>query len=94
MAISNEEIKLASLARIHIEESEIEDLRSDMSAILGYLNQVKSATLDTEEEFEEKTLRNVMREDVEPIESGTYSAELISEFPNKSGDYLKVKKIL
>lgn len=37
---------------------------------------------------------NVFREDQNPTESGTYSKDLISEFPEAQDNYLKVKKIL
>lgn len=93
--ISKEEIKkLAGLARIEVKEDEIESLRGEMDAILDYVGQVKSVAGDSKEETEIGTLRNVMREDENPAEAGTYSKELIAEFPNKEGDYLKVKKIL
>lgn len=101
--ISKEEIKkLADLARIHIEDGEIENLREEIDAILGYVGQIKSVTGDTKE-VENLPLNvrggqggviNIMREDENPTESGTYSKELIAEFPHKDGDYLKVKKIL
>ena len=102
--ISIEEIKkLAELARIDIEDKEIESLRGEMDAILGYIGQVKEIT-SNEEKKENPPLKirggqggdmkNIMREDENPTESGTYSQELIAEFPEKEGDYLKVKKIL
>ena len=93
--ISKEEIKkLADLARIDMKDEEVESLRGEMDAILDYVGQVKSVTGDLKEDTEIGSPRNVMRDDIDPIESETYSKELIAEFPQKEGDYLKVKKIL
>lgn len=97
--ISKEEIKkLAELARIEVGEKETETLRGDMDSILGYLDQVKSIQ-ELENNGEGSVLnpitpQNVMREDENPTESETYSKDLIAEFPDKQGNYLKVKKIL
>ncbi len=93
--ISKEEIKkLADLARIDVKDEEIENLRGEMDAILGYVGQVKSVTGDLREDVEIGSLRNVMRDDTDPAEPETHSKELIIEFPQKEGGYLKVKKIL
>ena len=93
--ISKDEIKkLADLARISIEDEEAVELAGEIDMILGYVGQVKSVTGEMKERVNMEALRNVMREDANPTESGTYSKELIAEFPQKEGDYLKVKKIL
>lgn len=95
--ISKEEIKkLADLARIEVGEDEAESLGKEMDAILEYVGQVSNVAsqgLAMRDEFENQ-IQNVMRDDVNPTESGTYSAELIAEFPESENNYLKVKKIL
>ncbi len=93
--ISKETIKdLADLARIEIDEKEAEKLAGEIDAILEYVGQVKSIAGDAKEGVEFGAVKNVFREDVEPTESGAYSKELTAEFPEREGDYLKVKKIL
>lgn len=103
--ISTEEIKkLAELARIDVEPEEQQKLASEMDAILEYVGQIKSVTegestgVPSTDQGEGDTIVrgevNVMREDENPTEAGTHSQQLIAEFPNKEGDYLKVKKIL
>ncbi len=90
--VSKEEIKrLADLARVMVEEKEAEELALEIDQILEYVGQVKEISGDVEG-FD--TILNVMREDENPNEPGAYREELIAEFPNKDGDYLKVKKIL
>ena len=97
--ISKEDIKkLADLARIEIEEEEVESLRGEMDAILGYVGQINEVTGSVSPLLhlgEGQGVRfNVFRKDENPTESGTYSQELISEFPERENNYLKVKKIL
>jgi aspartyl-tRNA(Asn)/glutamyl-tRNA(Gln) amidotransferase subunit C len=93
--ISKEEIqKLASLARIELKEEEAEKLRSEIDAILDYVGQVKSVAGEEKKDIKLGELHNVVREDENPTESNTYKKELIAEFPQKEGDYLKVRKIL
>jgi len=102
MAISKEEIKkLADLARIEIPENELDELGGEMDAILGYVKLIQQfhpdevlPNVNTEEGSVVEELRNVMREDANPTESGTHSKELIAEFPESENNYLKVKKIL
>lgn len=95
--ISKEEIKkLADLARIEMADEEAESLTGEMDAILEYVKSIQGFHSDEAEpkvEVEEG-LVNVMREDDNITETGTYSKELVAEFPHKEGDYLKVKKIL
>lgn len=94
--ISKDEIKkLASLARIEIHEDELDDLRGEMEAILDYVKLVSQFHSGPKASgLVPKGVINIMREDADPTESGTFSKELINEFPNKEGNYLKVKKIL
>ncbi len=93
--ISKETVKeLADLARIEISEIEVEKLVGEMGAILEYVGQVKSVVGDYKEGVEFGSIKNVFREDVDPTEPCVYSKELIAEFPEREGEYLKVKKIL
>lgn len=94
--ISKEEVKkLADLARIEIDEKEAEKLSGEMGAILDYVGQVSAiAKAKADEERNSGEVYNVMREDTNPNETGAQSQELVAEFPDREGDYLKVKKIL
>jgi aspartyl-tRNA(Asn)/glutamyl-tRNA(Gln) amidotransferase subunit C len=86
--------KLAKLARIELKEEEKQAYLNDISAILGYVDQIKEVVSKTGEERKAGELRNVMRAD-EAGDSTVVNAEaIIAEFPNKDGNRLKVKKIL
>ena len=84
--------KLASLARIQVNEEEKDSLASSIESILEYVGQVQhfevSSVVDT------PLQRNIMREDVVTHTSGEYTENLLSLAPFREGNYLKVKKIL
>lgn len=93
MAITKEEVKnLADLARLGIEEKELEKMTQDIDSILGYVGVVQKYSGDTEREI--PNLRNVMREDVVTNKSDEYKEDLLNNAPKREGDYLVVKKIL
>jgi len=93
--ISKKDIeKLASLARISMKEEEKESLLKEIDSILKYVGQIKSVSANLSQKKEVGFLHNVMREDVILNNSGEYTKELVDEMPKKSGNYLKVKKIL
>ena len=86
--------KLAELSRIAISPEEKESFRKDMDSILGYVDQVQKVSANLSEEKKAGLVRNVMREDSNPHESGIHTETLISAAPKRQGNYLKVKKIL
>lgn len=89
----DEVLKLAKLARIEIPDSEAETLSHEFEAILGYVAEIKNAKL-VPQEASSINLKNVMREDDNPHESGMYTEALLAEAPKRKGDYVEVKKIL
>lgn len=93
--------KLANLARINIAEEEKEKVRKDINSILEYVSQVSeaetlaaSADVATSKTDHAAMVQNVLREDVNPHESGMYTEKLLAEAPEREGNYVKVKKIL
>ena len=83
---------LAKLARIELSESEKEKLLIDMESILGYVKQIESV-IQTENIKPEYKLRNIWRED--KMGQKDFSKEsILEQFPEKEGNFLKVKKIL
>lgn len=85
--------KLAGLARIAVSEEEKERLTSDLTKILAYVDQIKGVAVSASEDLDSE-LRNVMREDKGPHDSGVYKNDIVSAMPQSEEGYLKVKKIL
>ena len=85
-------LNLAKLARIELKDDEVESLSREFSAILNYVGEVREVM--SEQPSEISPLRNVMREDAKPHESGLYTQKILEQAPAKEGGYIKVKKIL
>lgn len=86
--------KLAELARIRVPDAEKEALIKEIDAILAYVEQVRQAAGDKEKSDELGAVRNVLREDAEPHESGIFTEAILREAPSRQDNYIKVKKIL
>ncbi len=85
--------KMAQLSRIEMSSVEKEKMLKEMDSILGFIDQIKNADVDiTEREAGE--IRNIMREDEEPHESGKYTEDILREAPKVRDGYIEVKKIL
>lgn len=93
MATTDEVRKLAALARIKIEDEELDKFTKEFDAILAYVGQLESLRLPASGS-QPPALRNVMREDGEPHEAGKYTEKLAEQFPQREGDALAVKQII
>lgn len=94
MATAEEVKKLASLARIRVEEGELEQFTKEFDAILAYVNQLETLALPEGAGTELPPLRNVMREDGDAYPAGTFTERLASQFPLREGDALVVKQVI
>ncbi len=84
---------LARLARIRIAPDEKQAFLENLTSILGYIDQIQSVSAETPERSV-GIIHNVMREDVDPHEGGTYTERILAEAPAHQDGYLKVKQIL
>ena len=85
--------KLAKLARIELTDAEKESFAKDLDSILKYVDQIKEVATE-DKPAEVGPVYNVMRDDINPYESGVYAEKLRAQFPDREGDFLKVKQIL
>ncbi|KND51391.1 MAG: aspartyl/glutamyl-tRNA(Asn/Gln) amidotransferase, C subunit [Parcubacteria bacterium C7867-001] len=93
MASADDVKKLAALARITLSEEEIDTFTKEFEGILAYVGQIESLSV-TPEVNRAPAVRNVFREDGEPHEKGKYTEKLAAQFPERDGQYLKVKQII
>jgi aspartyl-tRNA(Asn)/glutamyl-tRNA(Gln) amidotransferase subunit C len=92
--ISGDEVKkLANLARMKLTPEEEQSLSKDMGNILEYVHQIQKVSAG-DEDRDMSAIRNIMRDDAMPHESGLHTEELLAEAPEREGNYVKVKKIL
>lgn len=85
--------KLATLARIDMSDVEKQEFLENMESILGYVDIIKKADVSGIEK-DAGEIRNVMREDAEANDSGTFTDKILAGAPAKQDGFLKVKKIL
>jgi len=88
--------KIAELARLRVEDSEIEGFSKDLSAILGYVDELNNVDVSgIEPTLNASSTENVFRDDDNPDEQNNELAEkLISLAPDNEDGYIKVRSIL
>jgi len=91
---SDDVLKLASLSKISLSKEELSALTTELGDILGYVEQLSSVDVSGLEPTNQVTgLTNVMRKDV--IKDYAISQEeLLKNLPARSGNYMKVNKVL
>ena len=85
--------KLAALSRLKLTEEEKQKFAQEMDDILAYVKQIDEVTGKSDEK-KAGDVRNVLREDENPHESGIYTEALLNSAPKRQGKYVEVKKIL
>lgn len=94
--MNREEIAhLGTLARLSLTEAELVRLEAELSAIVSYVSTVAEIAGETEDTTPTVGARfNVFRPDIVTNEADQYTEALLNEAPERSGRYLKVKKII
>lgn len=87
-------LKLAALARISLTDDEVDAFVGELSAILGYVEQLSSVDVSGLKPTNQVTgLTNVMRPDV-VVDYGYKPKELLKNVPQVESDQLKVKRMI
>lgn len=98
---------LAKLARLEVSGEELARLEKEIPSILAFVETIQAASAAgrTESAYGEtkpaagsgepkKGLRNVMRADENPHESGIHTENLLSAAPAREGDRIAVKQVI
>jgi aspartyl-tRNA(Asn)/glutamyl-tRNA(Gln) amidotransferase subunit C len=93
--LTNDDVlKLARLSRLQLTEEEIEQFKTEISAILGYVEQLQGVDLDGYEPTYQVTgLKNVTRPD-EVKDYGYTAEDLLKNAPATEDGHIKVKRML
>jgi len=83
---------LAKLVRLEVSPEEVAKLEKEISAILGFVEEIQKVATDSVPLSPE--LRNVMREDVDPRPSGTYTKDLLDAAPAQRDNQVVVKQVI
>jgi aspartyl/glutamyl-tRNA(Asn/Gln) amidotransferase C subunit len=85
---------LAALARIRLEDSELEQFEAELPAIVEYVSAVNSITDEVDTAPSPGVRPNIFRTDVITNEPNQFSEDIIAQMPHTDGRFLSVKKIL
>ena len=83
---------LAKLARLVVSDEEVSKLEKEIPEILKFVEAIQNA--DISGVTETKSLRNVMRADENPHQSGEYTERLLAVAPSREGDRVAVKQVI
>jgi aspartyl-tRNA(Asn)/glutamyl-tRNA(Gln) amidotransferase subunit C len=85
---------LASLARIRLEDSELEQFEAELPAIVEYVSAVNSIADEVDTKPNPGVRPNIFRADVITNEPNQFTEDIIAQMPHSDGRFLSVKKIL
>jgi aspartyl-tRNA(Asn)/glutamyl-tRNA(Gln) amidotransferase subunit C len=85
--------RIASLARIRVEESEIATLQTELNAILGWIEQLNEVDVDGVEPLTGAAQMALkMREDA--VTDGGYPEKVLANAPERAGAFFAVPKVV
>jgi aspartyl-tRNA(Asn)/glutamyl-tRNA(Gln) amidotransferase subunit C len=85
--------RIAALARLHVEDTEINRLAAELNGILGWIEQLNEVNVDGIEPLagaQQMALK--MREDV--VTDGGYPDKILANAPERAGDFFVVPKVV
>ncbi len=85
--------RIATLARIHVEDAELATLAAELNGILGWIEQLHEVNVDGIEPLtgaQQMALK--MREDV--VTDGGYPDRILANAPERAGDFFVVPKVV
>jgi len=89
----NTTLKIAKLSRINIDDKEVEELSSQLSSIVDWVEQLNEVNTDNVEPLSSVSKTKLpLRADIE--NNIDYSEEVLSNAPDKLEDYFAVPKVV
>jgi aspartyl-tRNA(Asn)/glutamyl-tRNA(Gln) amidotransferase subunit C len=85
--------RIATLARIHVEDTELPSLAAELNGILGWIEQLNEVNVDGIEPLagaQQMALK--MREDV--VTDGGYPEKVLANAPERAADFFVVPKVV
>ncbi len=88
--------KLATMARVEMDETEMKEIGDSFGPILAYVGQIQEVSDTSDRPYEEVSDEpiNIMREDIVTNKSGEYTEKILGQAPETENGFLKVKQIL
>lgn len=83
---------LAQLARLEVSDAELAKLEKEIPGILAFVETIQKVAGYVPQA--EPSLKNVMRADANPHESGLHTETLLSAAPAREGNRVAVKQVI
>jgi aspartyl-tRNA(Asn)/glutamyl-tRNA(Gln) amidotransferase subunit C len=85
--------RIASLARLHVEDAEVATLQTELNTILGWIEQLNEVNVDGIEPLAGAAQMALpMRNDV--VTDGGYPDQILANAPERAGRFFVVPKVL
>ena len=85
--------RIASLARIRVEESEIAALQTELGGILGWIEQLNEVNVDNIAPLT-GAAQMAMRLRPDAVTDGGYPEKVLANAPDRAGDFFAVPKVV
>lgn len=85
-------LALAKLARLAVSDEELAKLKAEIPAILAFVETIQK--VPTDDVHDTDALRNVMRKDENPHETGLYTDRLMEAAPATRDNRIVVKQVI
>lgn len=95
MPLSNDDVKyIAKLARLHVNDDEVEQFGEQLSSILDYVAKLQEVNTDDVPELQHALeVSNIFRDDIEEHFDEDARKSAIENFSNSNGDLLEVQSV-
>jgi aspartyl-tRNA(Asn)/glutamyl-tRNA(Gln) amidotransferase subunit C len=85
--------RIATLARIHVDDAELPALQSELNGILGWIEQLNEVNVEGIEPLTGAAQMALkMRDDV--VTDGGYPDKVLANAPERAGDFFVVPKVV
>ena len=85
--------RIATLARIRVEEEDVPRLQAELNGILGWIEQLNEVNVDGVEPLTGGArMAMIMRDDV--VTDGGYPDQILANAPERIGDFFAVPKVV
>ena len=85
--------RIATLARIRVEDAEVDKLQGELNAIFGWIEQLNEVDVSGIEPLTGAShMAMKMREDV--VNDGGYPERILFNAPDRAGDFFAVPKVV
>ena len=85
--------RIANLARIRVEDDQLEPLSRELNSILGWIEQLNEVNVEGVEPLTGGAQMSMkMRDDV--VTDGGYPEKILSNAPDRSGSFFAVPKVV